>query len=111
MKKKLVAVLAITVMMTTMLAGCGNKNKNSNENEDGAQVTLTWQSYDSYDKYEKVVEAFEKENPDIKIKFEEVSDFATKILTEATAGELPDLINCNTGTTALLADAGAIQQV
>ena len=71
MKKKLVAVLAITVMMTTMLAGCGNKNKNSNENEDGAQVTLTWQSYDSYDKYEKVVEAFEKENPDIKIKFEE----------------------------------------
>ena len=110
MKKKLVAVLAITVMMTTMLAGCGNKNKNSNENEDGAQVTLTWQSYDSYDKYEKVVEAFEKENPDIKIKFEEVSDFATKILTEATAGELPDLINCNTGTTALLADAGAIQR-
>ena len=39
-----------------------------------------------------------------------VSDYATKILTEATAGDLPDLINCNTGTTQILANAGALQK-
>ena len=61
-------------------------------------------------KYQKVIEAFEKENPDIEINFEEVSDYATKILTEATAGDLPDLINCNTGTTQILANAGALQK-
>lgn len=110
MKKKIVAVLAMTAMMTMMFAGCGSGDKEGSDGGEGEQITLTWQSYDSYDKYEKVVEAFEKENPDIKIEYEEVSDFATKILTEATAGELPDLINCNTGTTALLADAGAIQK-
>ena len=33
----------------------------------------------------KLSKAFEKENPDIEINFEEVSDYATKILTEATA--------------------------
>ena len=78
--------------------------------DSGDKITLNWQSYDSYDKYQKVVEAFEKENPDIEINFEEVSDYATKILTEATAGDLPDLINCNTGTTQILANAGALQK-
>ena len=31
-------------------------------------------------------------------------------MTEATAGDLPDLINCNTGTTQILANAGALQK-
>ena len=110
MKKRIVAVLTLSVMMTVMTAGCGSGNADDNGSGDDGQVTLTWQSYDSYDKYEKVVDAFEKENPDIKIEFEEVSDFATKILTEATAGDLPDLLNVNTGTTALLADAGALTE-
>ncbi len=81
-----------------------------NAGDSGDKITLNWQSYDSYDKYQKVIEAFEKENPDIEINFEEVSDYATKILTEATAGDLPDLINCNTGTTQILANAGALQK-
>ena len=106
MKKKVIA-LALTACMVPVGSGV---DVMAAKGDSGDKITLNWQSYDSYDKYEKVVEAFEKENPDIKIKFEEVSDFATKILTEATAGELPDLINCNTGTTALLADAGAIQR-
>lgn len=83
---------------------------NGCQGDSGDKITLNWQSYDSYDKYQKVVEAFEKENPDIEINFEEVSDYATKILTEATAGDLPDLINCNTGTTQILANAGALQK-
>lgn len=113
MKKRIVAILLVSAMLAVMTAGCGGNSdggSSDGNSDEGGQVTLTWQSYDSYDKYQKVVEAFEAENPDIKIEFEEVSDFATKILTEATAGDLPDLINCNTGTTALLADAGALQK-
>ena len=114
MKKRIVAILLASAMLAVMTAGCGGNSdggSSDGNSDEGGQVTLTWQSYDSYDKYQKVVEAFEAENPDIKIEFEEVSDFATKILTEATAGDLPDLINCNTGTTALLADAGALQKI
>ena len=112
MKRKKIAILLTAVMIAGMAAGCGSgsESKKSDSSEDGKEVVLTWQSYDSYDKYEKVVDAFEKENPDIKIEFEEVSDFSTKILTEATAGDLPDLINCNTGTTQLLAESGALQK-
>lgn len=116
MKKKSLAVLLTAAMVSTLFIGCGSSDSKEASKDDSksgskdGKVTLTWQSYDSYDKYKKIVEAFEKENPDITIKFEEVSDFATKILTEATAGNLPDLINCNTGTTQLLADAGAIQK-
>ncbi|MFQ9152260.1 MAG: ABC transporter substrate-binding protein [Blautia sp.] len=58
----------------------------------------------------KLSKLLKRENPDIEINFEEVSDYATKILTEATAGDLPDLINCNTGTTQILANAGALQK-
>ena len=103
MKKKVIA-LALTACMVPVGSGV---DVMAAKGDSGDKITLNWQSYDSYDKYQKVVEAFEKENPDIEINFEEVSDYATKILTEATAGDLPDLINCNTGTTQILANAGA----
>lgn len=93
MKKKVIA-LALTACMVPVGSGV---DVMAAKGDSGDKITLNWQSYDSYDKYQKVVEAFEKENPDIEINFEEVSDYATKILTEATAGDLPDLINCNTG--------------
>lgn len=116
MKRRSTAFLfALAAIM--VFAGCGGKSAASDEAEAGGEaasgediVTLTWQSYDSYDKYEKVVEAFEADNPDIKIEYEEVSDFATKILTEATADALPDLLNSNTGTTQILADAGVLEK-
>ena len=106
MKKKVIA-LALTACMVPVGSGV---DVMAAKGDSGDKITLNWQSYDSYDKYQKVVEAFEKENPDIEINFEEVSDYATKILTEATAGDLPDLINCNTGTTQILANAGALQK-
>ena len=109
MKKKVIALVLTACMVPVVSVGSG-VDVMAAKGDSGDKITLNWQSYDSYDKYQKVVEAFEKENPDIEINFEEVSDYATKILTEATAGDLPDLINCNTGTTQILANAGALQK-
>ena len=108
MKKKVIALVLTACMVPVVSVGSG-VDVMAAKGDSGDKITLNWQSYDSYDKYQKVIEAFEKENPDIEINFEEVSDYATKILTEATAGDLPDLINCNTGTTQILANAGALQ--
>ena len=109
MKKKVIALVLTACMVPVVSVGSG-VDVMAAKGDSGDKITLNWQSYDSYDKYQKVIEAFEKENPDIEINFEEVSDYATKILTEATAGDLPELINCNTGTTQILANAGALQK-
>ena len=85
MKKKVIALVLTACMVPVVSVGSG-VDVMAAKGDSGDKITLNWQSYDSYDKYQKVIEAFEKENPDIEINFEEVSDYATKILTEATAG-------------------------
>ena len=68
MKRRKIAILLTAVMIAGLAGGCGSdsESKKSDTPEEGKEVVLTWQSYDSYDKYEKVVDAFEKENPDIR---------------------------------------------
>ncbi len=113
MKRKIISIFLVTAITASLVAGCGNSSnetKKESKSDNDEKIILTWQSYDSYDKYEKIVNAFQKEYPNIEIQYEEVSDFSTKILTEATAGDVPDLINCNTGTTQILAEPGAIQK-
>ena len=66
MKKKVIA-LALTACMVPVGSGV---DVMAAKGDSGDKITLNWQSYDSYDKYQKVVEAFEKENPDIEINFD-----------------------------------------
>ena len=63
MKKKVITLVLIACMVPV---GCG-VDVMTDKGDSGDKITLNWQSYDSYDKYQKVVEAFEKENPDIQI--------------------------------------------
>jgi multiple sugar transport system substrate-binding protein len=121
--KRIFAFLLSLIMMLAIFSGCStpaedqdgsgddaSTNDDAQENNgDSETVTLTWQSYDSYDKYEAVINAFEEKYPNIKIDFEEVSDYTTKVLTEATSNALPDLLNCNTGITQVFAEAGVLQ--
>lgn len=74
-------------------------------------VTIVWQSWDSYSKYEAAILAFEKQYPNINVEYEQVSDYLTKIMTEATSGELPDLISCKSGYTPIFADAGILAEI
>ena len=85
MKKKWIVALLIAAMMGTMLAGCGNGNESGNESgstsetttdgaqnateSDGEEIVLRvalW-DYTNVSYYKKIFEAFESENPGIKV--------------------------------------------
>lgn len=68
MKAKKVAAICLTLAMTIgMLGGCGSSEKNEGETT-GEQITLNyWTWFPSKDQIQETVDAFEKENPDIKI--------------------------------------------
>ena len=68
MKAKKVAVICLTLAMTIgMLGGCGSSEKSEGETT-GEQITLNyWTWFPSKDQIQETVDAFEKENPDIKI--------------------------------------------
>ncbi|HLQ71357.1 MAG TPA: extracellular solute-binding protein, partial [Bacillota bacterium] len=79
--KKFLSSLGI-LLLVVVLAACGNSDDEdtSTENNDGGngddseeQVTLTYaRGVDTTGATEKVVEAFEKEHPNIKVEFQEM---------------------------------------
>ncbi len=78
MKKKVVAVLMTCAMGMSLLAGCGsdtsqpdNGGGNSGESTDKVEITF-WDNYADTihtEVYTKIIEDFEKENPDITVKY------------------------------------------
>ena len=123
--KKFWSLILAFAMVFSMIAGCvpndsaESSTTEATETTDTAPaateqngdevVTLKWQSYDGFDKNEAVINAFEAAHPNIKIEYEQISDYQTKLLTEAASDDLPDLISCNTGTTQVLGDAGILK--
>ena len=123
--KKLISILLCGMLMLTMLAACAKTETSTDAAADtapqtenaaeqsgdaaAAQTTIVWQSWDSYSKYEAAILAFEQAHPEIHVEYEQVSDYMTKIMTEATSDELPDLISCKSGYTPIFADAGILQ--
>jgi arabinogalactan oligomer/maltooligosaccharide transport system substrate-binding protein len=110
MNRKLSAILLVTVLLGTLLVGCGTK-KDTNDNT-GNNVTPTaeanqgekpstkevtlkvWESTGGPDKFiEKAGEAFTKQNPNIKIEYVnvELGNTATQIALDGPAGVGPDL--------------------
>ena len=73
--KKVLAMTLATAMTVGMLAGCGSSEKEVKETKkvedsasEGEQITLNyWTWFPSKDQIQETVDAFEKENPDIKI--------------------------------------------
>ena len=122
--KKTIAILLCLMLTLTMLAACAKTEtapaaadksaepatEAPEQGGDAAeQTTIVWQSWDSYSKYEAAILAFEQAHPEIHVEYEQVSDYMTKIMTEATSDELPDLISCKSGYTPIFADAGILQ--
>ena len=76
MKANKVLAMTLAMAMTAgMLAGCGSSEKEVKETKkvedsasEGEQITLNyWTWFPSKDQIQETVDAFEKENPDIKI--------------------------------------------
>ena len=108
MKKRFLAALLSAAMVTGLLSGCatsgtgGSSDKESKESKDG-KVTLSFlnkypeQPYAKY--FEDAVAEFEKQNPDIHIEMENVSDEAIKdkLTVIASGGDMPDIYMSWTG--------------
>jgi ABC-type glycerol-3-phosphate transport system substrate-binding protein len=101
---KIIGAVFLVITMALSFAGC----KKSAEN---GSTVLTWQSWDPYEKYRPVIDAYQAKNPDVKIEYQQVADYLTKIFTEASAHELPDLIACQVGYTQAFADAGILLEI
>ncbi|MBP2624216.1 ABC transporter substrate-binding protein [Streptococcus oricebi] len=86
------------------LAACGNSGGNAKNSDASGKTEITWWAFpvftqekdsDGVGTYEKsIIEAFEKANPDIKVKLETI-DFKSgpeKITTAVEAGTAPDVL-------------------
>ena len=103
MKAKKVAVICLTLAMTIgMLGGCGSSEKSEGETT-GEQITLNyWTWFPSKDQIQETVDAFEKENPNIKINmtvmeskaFQEKADhlYTVLIFPHLPSGCFPDTL-------------------
>ena len=97
MKKRLLSVLLATVMVATLLAGCGNSGGSGSGSEE--IVTLTVLNYydpaapGSLEELEVVWEAFEKAHPNIKIERQDEYDdsYHQSIEAYSASGTLPDV--------------------
>lgn len=127
---KWLAFLLTIVLAGMSLVGCGNEDtsfekdvaqstptadasdkNNAESTTDGEDITLVWQSWDPVSKYQPVIDAYETEHPNVKIEYQQVSDYLTKIFTEAASDELPDLLACQVGYTQEFADAGVLEEI
>lgn len=89
MKKKSFLVIFTIVVIIFSLLGCSKREKAV------GKKLLTWTAYASPEwniKRRELVKKFEKSHPDIRIKFNPISQhYHTKILTQVASGTLPDL--------------------
>ena len=100
-KKVLMAAVTGCVLAISSLSYC----------QAGEKLELKWQSWDPVSKYQPIIDAYAEVNPDVTVTYEQVSDYETKITTEAAADSLPDLISCKVGDTQMFGDAGILEPI
>lgn len=92
------AMLEIGVLLSVLLVtvGCSSGNKKSDDAGTTEKVTLSYMSWDPNEEkgLRKVADAFEKENPNIKINMETTpwEQYWVKMESAAKAGNLPDIV-------------------
>lgn len=108
MMKKTLAVTVAASCAITLLTGCGGSaTKDEGAKPEGAaqagaaesgdgpvEITFTVWDYETTDYWKVLVEAFEKENPDIKVKVTDIgsTDYDTKIPVLLSSGDTSDVI-------------------
>lgn len=91
--KKLISVIAATIAVGTMLAGCSGSNSSAGGSK--GDVTLTYAIWDKNQEpgMRAMADAFEKKNPGIKVNVEVTAwdQYWTKLEAAASGGSLPDV--------------------
>lgn len=94
MKNKILAIVAVGVVLGATLSACGSS---SGDSANGGHVTLTFQNqFSDTESAEitKLVAAYEKGHPDVTIKLARDNDssYYDKLVTQITAGRGPDIV-------------------
>lgn len=121
LRKRLVALLMVSILMLTLVAGCGQKAENQNstqsselESQEGLSGEITfWHSFTQGPRLEviqKAADKFMEENPKVKINIETFSwdDFYNKWTTGLATGNLPDMSTALPGQVVEMIDADAL---
>ncbi|OTP12203.1 sugar ABC transporter sugar-binding protein [Enterococcus sp. 10A9_DIV0425] len=91
LKKCLVTLLLVSSGIG--LSACGSKDQAKDENGKTVLTVSTW-NYDTIPEFEKLFQAFEKENPDVKVKAVDIAseDYDTKLTTMLSSGDTTDVL-------------------
>lgn len=108
MKSSLIKFISLIVLFFLILFTFAYKKNQSDE-----VIFWTLQMNDFAPYMNKVIAEFEKENPDIKIKWVDVpfSEGEKRTLASVLSDNPPDLINLNPDFSALLAERGALYEI
>ncbi len=98
MKMKRLIAMVLSGILVVSTAACGSKEEEKNEKpEKGGERTITWMTTrSSWDAMNAVAADYMKENPDVKVEFEVISDrssYNQKLKILAASDELPDLFD------------------
>ena len=106
--KKIIALLIITLSILGLTA-CSIRN----ENEQKVVTLWTLQMGDFSDYMYKIIRSYEKEHPNVQIKWVDVpfSEGEKRTLAAVMTDNPPDLINLNPDFSALLAQKGTLEEI
>lgn len=89
---KLCVLGAALVGSIGLLAACGNSG-DSKSGSGKTEIEFFSQKKEMQATLDEIIKDFEKENPDIKVKFTNVPDAGTVLKTRISSGDAPDVIN------------------
>lgn len=112
--KKLISIIAATMIAGTMLVGCGS-GSSSTSKDSGGNVTLTYGIWDKNQEpgMRAMADEFEKENPGIKVNVEVTAwdQYFTKLDAAASGGSLPDVFWMHSSQAARYASNGVLMDL
>ncbi|UCM87335.1 ABC transporter substrate-binding protein [Streptomyces marincola] len=102
--------LALALVGSLALTACGSGD-DSGDGDGNVTLNFTWWGGDERaERYEEAIDLFEQENPGITVQtsFAEFQDYWTQRSTDATSGELPDVMQMDLSRLLEYANAGLL---
>lgn len=99
--KKVFGTAAVGLATVALLTACGSDKKASSGDSDSKTLTVSVWDYDTTPEFKNLFEAFEKENPGVKVKPVNIpaGDYDTKLTTMLSSGDTTDVLTMkNLGT-------------
>lgn len=94
MRKRIAAVLMVTLAATTVLGGCGSKGEEGKTADGKTKIRFaSWDNAEDVDRQQAMVDKFNSSQEEIEVTLEAYgSDFDTKISAGMGSGDAPDVM-------------------